>query len=79
MIALHLFNLLFLRLPSTKLGLAATLCFGWASVATIVTVGPVMIQTPEKGPYFGISGNWYGMRLVVFLRGAVYLWFMACI
>ena len=59
MIALHLFNLLFLRLPTTKLGLAATLCFGWAFVATIVSVGPVMIQTPEKGPYFGISGNWY--------------------
>lgn len=58
MIALHLFNLLFLRLPTTKLGLAATLCFGWAFVATIVSVGPVMIQTPEKGPYFGISGNW---------------------
>jgi hypothetical protein len=58
MIALHLFNILFLRFPTTKIGLVATLCFGWALVATIVIVGPAMIQTPAKGPYFGISGNW---------------------
>jgi hypothetical protein len=57
-IALHLFNILFLRFPTTKAGLVATLCFGWASVATIVIVGPAVIQTPEKGPYFSISGNW---------------------
>jgi len=59
MIALHLFNLLFLRFPTTGLGLAATLSFGWAFVATIVILGPAVIQTPEKGFYFGISGNWY--------------------
>jgi hypothetical protein len=59
MIALHLFNILFLRFPATKLGLAATLTFGWTAVATIVIVGPAVIQTAAKGPYFSISGNWW--------------------
>lgn len=59
MIAVHLFNLLFLRYRSTRVGLLATLFFGWASVVTIVVIGPTAIQTPEKGSYFGISGYWY--------------------
>jgi hypothetical protein len=58
MIALHLFNLIFLRFPTTKLGLFATLTFGWSFVGMIVLLGPAALQTPEKGFYFGISGNW---------------------
>ena len=56
MIALHLFNILFLRFSATGLGLAATLSFGWAFVATLVILGPAVLQTREKGFYFGISG-----------------------
>ncbi|KAJ6599981.1 hypothetical protein DFH09DRAFT_1129166 [Mycena vulgaris] len=57
-LALHLFNLLFLRLKSTRIGFWCTIAGGWATVFVIVLVGPVAIQTPEKGPYFGVSGAW---------------------
>jgi hypothetical protein len=58
MIALHLFNLLFLRWKSTLVALVVTLVSGWTVVAVIIFVGPGVIQTTEKGPYFGVSGSW---------------------
>ncbi|KAJ6627629.1 hypothetical protein B0H10DRAFT_2210142 [Mycena sp. CBHHK59/15] len=58
MIALHLFNLLFLRLKSTRLGFWCTLVGGWGAVIFLIVIGPTVIQTPDKGPYFGISGAW---------------------
>jgi hypothetical protein len=58
MIALHLFNLLFLRWESTLTGMVATLIGGWSVVGVVVFVGPEVIQTAERGPYFGISGAW---------------------
>jgi len=56
MIALNLFNTLFLHIPTNGLGLVATLSFGWAFVATFVILGPAVLQTRDKGFYFGISG-----------------------
>ena len=58
MIAMHLFNLLFLRVGSTRLGLLLTLFIGWAVVVIFVLVGPSVIETADRGPYFGISGAW---------------------
>jgi len=58
MIALHLFNLLFLRWKSTLVGLIVTLTGGWVAVAVVIFVGPGVIQTAAKGPYFGVSGFW---------------------
>jgi len=58
MIALHLFNLLFLRWESTLTGMIATLIGGWSVVGVVIFVGPEVIQTAERGPYFGISGAW---------------------
>ncbi|KAJ7249384.1 hypothetical protein C8J57DRAFT_1669033 [Mycena rebaudengoi] len=58
MISLHLFNLLFLRLKSTRLGFWCSMVLGWGIVFIIVLVGPTVIQRPDKGPYFGISGAW---------------------
>ncbi|KAJ7742174.1 hypothetical protein DFH07DRAFT_750608, partial [Mycena maculata] len=57
-LALHLFNLLFLRLKSTRTGFWCTIIGGWGVVIFIVLIGPIVIQRPEKGPYFGISGAW---------------------
>ncbi|KAJ7655328.1 hypothetical protein B0H17DRAFT_1163434 [Mycena rosella] len=57
-LALHLFNLLFLRLQSTKFGFWCTIAGGWAVVVLIVVIGPAAIQTPAKGPYYGVSGAW---------------------
>ncbi|EIM82103.1 uncharacterized protein STEHIDRAFT_171683 [Stereum hirsutum FP-91666 SS1] len=58
MIALHTFNLLFLRRKMTALGQWLTIAIGWTAVMFIIIIGPLAIQTPEKGPYFGISGYW---------------------
>lgn len=58
MIAVHVFNLLFLRWRTTRVSMAATLVGGWSAVAMIVLVGPSVIQKSEKGPYFGVSGFW---------------------
>lgn len=58
MIALHLFNLLFLRWKSTRIGLIITLIGGWACVVVVVSVGPGFIQSAARGPYFGVSGVW---------------------
>ncbi|THH06508.1 hypothetical protein EW145_g4039 [Phellinidium pouzarii] len=57
-IAAHVFNLLFLRWHTTRASLAATLVGGWSAVLLIVAVGPIAIETPELGPYFGVSGYW---------------------
>lgn len=58
MIALHTFNLLFLRRKMTALGQWLTIIIGWTAVLFIIIIGPLAIQTAEKGPYFGISGYW---------------------
>jgi len=58
MIAVHLFNLLFLRWKSTSIGLFITLIVGWDAIAVIIFIGAGVIQTSAKGPYFGVSGFW---------------------
>jgi len=58
MIAMHIFNLLFLRWKSTELGKWLTIGIGWFSVAFIVSIGPLAIQKESIGPYFGPSGYW---------------------
>ncbi|KAI0072102.1 hypothetical protein K474DRAFT_1668251 [Panus rudis PR-1116 ss-1] len=58
-LAAHLFNLLFLRWKSTKVGLWATLAGGWFAIIFIVAIVPIPIQaTKKRGPYFGPSGFW---------------------
>ena len=57
-IAVHVFNLLFLRWKTTKFGMIMTLFLGWLSVLLIVAIGPLAYQTPDKGAYFGVSGLW---------------------
>ncbi|KAJ7669463.1 hypothetical protein DFH06DRAFT_1181260 [Mycena polygramma] len=57
-LALHLFNLLFLRAKSTTAGFWCTIVTGWSVVALVVIIGPTVIQRRDKGPYFGISGAW---------------------
>ncbi|KAF8217795.1 hypothetical protein K438DRAFT_1556174 [Mycena galopus ATCC 62051] len=57
-ISFHLFNLLFLRFQTTRLISWAVVAFGWSFVFMMVFIGPVAIETKERGPYFGISGTW---------------------
>jgi len=58
MIALHVFNLLFLRWQTTQISMYATLIGGWSTVLMVVSLGPLFIATEERGPYFGVSGFW---------------------
>lgn len=58
MIALHTFNLLFRRVNMTARGQWLTIAIGWVAVVFVIIIGPAAIQTPEKGPYFGVSGYW---------------------
>lgn len=58
MIALHTFNLLFRRVNMTARVQWLTVAIGWAAVAFVIIIGPAAIQTPAKGPYFGVSGYW---------------------
>jgi len=70
-IALHLFNILFLRIRATNIAFLGTVISAWSFILFIVLVGRFAIQKPEKGPYFGISGSWcwitsnYGVERVV--------------
>ncbi|KAJ8488852.1 hypothetical protein ONZ51_g3327 [Trametes cubensis] len=57
-LALHVFMLLFSRIALSKALSCALLGAGWALVAFVVLLGPVAIQTPEQGPYFGPTGYW---------------------
>ena len=57
-LAFHVFNLLFLRWKTTRSSLIATLFGGWSFIFMIVSLGPSVIETPERGPYFGVSGAW---------------------
>ncbi|KAJ3485474.1 hypothetical protein NLI96_g4923 [Meripilus lineatus] len=57
-LAVHLFNLLFMRRKSTDLGQYLTLLIGWFCVFFLVAIGPLAIKRKEKGAYFGPTGYW---------------------
>ncbi|KAJ3712752.1 hypothetical protein DFJ43DRAFT_1034499 [Lentinula guzmanii] len=57
-IALHLFNLLFLRSSAKNYAFWLTIIGGWGVVATVVAIGPMVIENAERGPYYGINGSW---------------------
>ncbi|KAJ7484277.1 hypothetical protein FB451DRAFT_1231959 [Mycena latifolia] len=58
LLAVHLFTLLVVRRPSTNVGFWCTIVGGWAIVVIVVLIGPTLLETPAKGPYFGPSGAW---------------------
>jgi hypothetical protein len=62
-ISMHLFDLLFLRWSSPPVFAYFILCLGWGVVVTVVIIGPLALQKPALGPYFGISGVWCGTVL----------------
>ncbi|KAJ7723420.1 hypothetical protein B0H16DRAFT_341916 [Mycena metata] len=57
-ISFHLFNLLFLRYETPKYISWSVVAFGWSFVFSMVFLGPVAIENPKLGPFFGISGEW---------------------
>lgn len=62
-IAMHIFNVLFLRIPVSRAIHIGAVCSAWAFVFFIVLIGRFATQRAELGPYFGISGAWWGEYL----------------
>ncbi|KAJ7584099.1 hypothetical protein C8J56DRAFT_789984, partial [Mycena floridula] len=58
MLSIHIFNLLFLRMGVTWYAFWGTVVCGWGLVLLVVLLGPLAVQRPENGPYFGPSGAW---------------------
>ncbi|KAL6305957.1 hypothetical protein BKA93DRAFT_189530 [Sparassis latifolia] len=56
--SVHVFVLLFLRKDMSNRLCALSLVVGWTLVGLVVAVGPLGIQTADRGPYFGPSGYW---------------------
>ncbi|KAI9065656.1 hypothetical protein FKP32DRAFT_1590444 [Trametes sanguinea] len=57
-LALHVFILLFYRVALPKVLRWTLLGVGWYLVVFVVVIGPIAIETPDKGPYFGPTGYW---------------------
>lgn len=60
-IALHTFCLLFLGMRIKDWVCYATLVFVWLFLGFILALGPGIIASAEKGPFYGISGVWCWM------------------
>ncbi|EPQ57650.1 hypothetical protein GLOTRDRAFT_137912 [Gloeophyllum trabeum ATCC 11539] len=56
-IAVHTFNVLFLRLEVPRVALYVTIVGGWSTVAALVIAGPAT-SSNQDGPFYGISGYW---------------------
>jgi hypothetical protein len=57
-LALHAFRLLFLRTRMARRTKWLALILGWFFVAMIVSIGPLALETKDRGTYFGPSGFW---------------------
>jgi len=57
-LAFHLFDVLFLRRKQRQITLWATVMGTWIFIFCIDMFGPVFLQAPSQGPFFGVSGHW---------------------
>jgi len=57
-IAFHTFFTVFLQVTVPRWTRYVVTILIWATVATTSLIGPFMIQTPERGPWWGISSQW---------------------
>ncbi|GAW05538.1 hypothetical protein LENED_007401 [Lentinula edodes] len=57
-IAVHTFYLLVLERKPNQFTLYTTLIAGWSGIFAIVISGPAVLDTVDRGPFFGISGYW---------------------
>ena len=42
----------------STLTVATTLFCGWTIIGLLSILGPVVFQTEERGPFFGVAGLW---------------------
>ena len=67
-LSVYVFRILFLRTMSSPVLRYVTLCIGWLAIVFVVAIGPIAIQTKERGPYFGPSGYWCALFLLAHVR-----------
>lgn len=56
-IAIHVFNLLFLRHQTKRIAGIAVTVATWSFVGTIGIFGPAVLAKANIGPYFGVAGE----------------------
>ncbi|KAF8490905.1 hypothetical protein JB92DRAFT_3007583 [Gautieria morchelliformis] len=77
-IAFHTFWLLFLIKQPHRWTLPIVLVTGWSIVIFLPILGPTIIETPKRGPFYSLSGAWcwigngYGAERVIYLYGWVF-------
>ena len=57
-IAVHVFNLLYLRVQTSRVIFIVVVCAAWSFVLLIILTGVLAIQNPENGAFYGIAGSW---------------------
>jgi G protein-coupled glucose receptor regulating Gpa2 len=57
-IAVHTFDVLFLRWHIADYVCYGTLIAVWSFLGFIVILGTAVVEKPERGPFYGISGYW---------------------
>jgi len=57
-IAVHTFCLLVLEVKPSRFTLFGTLVAGWSGIFAIVISGPAVLNSMDRGAFFGISGYW---------------------
>ena len=57
-IAVHVFNLLYLRVLLSRKIFIVVVCAGWSFVLLIILIGVLAIQNSENGAFYGIAGSW---------------------
>jgi hypothetical protein len=60
-IAIHTFFLLFYHAHIPNWVCYVTLVCGWCLYGFVLSIGPGLVATKEKGPFYGISGLWCWM------------------
>ncbi|KAF8509978.1 hypothetical protein JB92DRAFT_2943073 [Gautieria morchelliformis] len=77
-IAFHTFWLLFLIKQPHRLTVPIVLVIGWSILIFLPILGPTIIETSTRGPFYGLSGAWcwigngYGAERVIYLYGWVF-------
>lgn len=70
---IFLFRLLFLVHKPNPLIAPIVLIVGWTILIVLPIIGPTVIETKEKGPFYGLSGAWcwlsvpYGTERLIYL------------
>ncbi|KZW04391.1 hypothetical protein EXIGLDRAFT_758683 [Exidia glandulosa HHB12029] len=58
LVAVHTFTTVCLHKTWSNLALSMFISFTWTLMIVITLLGPYALETPERGPFYGISNTW---------------------